>query len=340
MDIFVAHIADRTTHERGHAREVDGLATSDLSFNEGEWILRGVDGFGFPAGVVDGGLLFPGGDNFSWVETNEGVPAQVFPAFDGLEKEARFLAAELGVGGDRGLEIRHQIGIHRHDVALAGQFQKFLFWRENVHSTVTDLAKLRGFVDIASTFQGNIVAEELDGDGVEDGLNGLVGIGYRDDIVRQIRGEIRAFRGDGDDLTFPGADFLEVGQGLLVHLIVIDEEKARAFFANQGYRSVFHLSGRVAFRMDVGDFLELEGTFQGDGEHHLATKEKEILRLGIFFGDSLDFRSLGEDFFHLPGDALEGGNQLQAVPETQVTETPQVESHHGRDQQLGGEGFG
>ena len=84
----------------------------------------------------------------------------MFAALDGFEEEGRLLPAELGVGGDWGLKIGHEVGVNWHDVAFAGMFMEFGklridlqgAWFKEVtwtlanlrYSTVTDLARLRG----------------------------------------------------------------------------------------------------------------------------------------------------------------------------------------------------
>jgi hypothetical protein len=39
---------------------------------------------------------------------------------------------------------------------------------------------------------------------------------------------------------------------------------------------VLHLAGGVAFGVDVGDFLELERAFEGDGVVDAAAEEEEV----------------------------------------------------------------
>jgi hypothetical protein len=41
---------------------------------------------------------------------------------------------------------------------------------------------------------------------------------------------------------------------------------------------MFHFGGGIALGVDIGDFLELEGAFEGDGEVVLAAEEEEVIR--------------------------------------------------------------
>src|SRR5947208_8731000 len=52
--------------------------------------------------------------------------------------------------------------------------------------------------------------------------------------------------------------------------------------------AVLHLSGGVAFGVDIGNFLELERAFECNGKVVLAAKEKEIFCLRVFERDSFD----------------------------------------------------
>ena len=45
---------------------------------------------------------------------------------------------------------------------------------------------------------------------------------------------------------------------------------------DEGVGAVLHLAGGVAFGVDVGDFLELERAFEGDGEVDAAAEEEEV----------------------------------------------------------------
>ena len=54
--------------------------------------------------------------------------------------------------------------------------------------------------------------------------------------------------------------------------------------------------------MDVGNFLELERAFEGDGIVNAASEEKEILRANIGFRQFVAGLIVGENLFQLAGD--------------------------------------
>ena len=48
-------------------------------------------------------------------------------------------------------------------------------------------------------------------------------------------------------------------------------------FVDEGVGAVLHLAGGVAFGVDVGDLLELERAFEGDGVVDAAAEEEEVV---------------------------------------------------------------
>ena len=54
---------------------------------------------------------------------------------------------------------------------------------------------------------------------------------------------------------------------------------------DQGDRAVLHFGGRVAFGVDVADFLELQRAFQGRREIELPAQVEEVVARGVLGGD-------------------------------------------------------
>ena len=55
-------------------------------------------------------------------------------------------------------------------------------------------------------------------------------------------------------------------------------------FVDEGVGAVLHLAGGVAFGVDVGDLLELERAFEGDGVVDAAAEEEEVARVVELLG--------------------------------------------------------
>jgi len=100
-----------------------------------------------------------------------------------------------------------------------------------------------------------------------------------------------AFDGDGDDAAAAGGDFLDVAEGLfvledragVVGVLRGDADYGEGF-VDEGVGAVLHLAGGVAFGVDVGDFLELERAFEGDGVVDAAAEEEEVAAGGEGLG--------------------------------------------------------
>ncbi len=60
------------------------------------------------------------------------------------------------------------------------------------------------------------------------------------------------------------------------------------FLVDKGDGAVFHLGCRVAFGMDIGDFFELEGAFEGDGIVVAAAQIDEVFAVGEHLGELVD----------------------------------------------------
>ena len=93
-----------------------------------------------------------------------------------------------------------------------------------------------------------------------------------------------AFDRDGDDPAGAGGYFLDVGESLFVledgagvgGVFGGDADDGEGF-VDEGVGAVLHLAGGVAFGVDVGDLLELEGAFEGDGVVDAAAEEEEVV---------------------------------------------------------------
>ncbi len=98
---------------------------------------------------------------------------------------------------------------------------------------------------------------------------------------------------------------MDVGNELLVHVAFGGYNDDGHLLIDQGDGAVLHLGGRVAFRVDVADFLQFEGTFKGDGEV-VATAQKEGIR-GVHHvdGQCFDARIEAKHGFNLCGDGVE-----------------------------------
>ncbi len=200
--------------------------------------------------------------------------------------------------------------------------------------------EVAGFVNVATAGDGDVVGEELQGHDGEDGVDGFEGFGDVKDVVGDFGDLVVAFGGDGDDGAFAGADHGEVGHGFVVHGVLGYEEDGGGFGIDEGDGAVFHFGGGVALGVDVGDFLELEGAFEGDGEGVTAAEEEEVVGPGIFEGDFFQRVALGEDGFELFGQGFEGAHDFEGAAGGEHAHAAEVDAKEGEDGECGDEGLG
>lgn len=185
-----------------------------------------------------------------------------------------------------------------------------------------------------------MVGEELEGDGVEDGLEEIEGGGDADDGV----GEGIDFGvwagGDGDDGAATGFDFVDGAEVFGEEVVVRAETDGRGVGVDEGDDPVFEFAGGEACGVDVGDFLHFEGTFEGDGEEEPAAEEEHAGGGGEACGDGGDGVGLGEDGVDLCGEIFEGEDEFEALVVWEVAETAEGEGEEGEGGELADEGFG
>lgn len=103
-----------------------------------------------------------------------------------------------------------------------------------------------------------------------------------------------ALDGDGDDSAAAGGYLLYVAEGLfvledaggVVGVLGGDADYGERF-VDEGVGAVLHLAGGVAFGVDVGDLLQLEGAFEGDGVVDAPAEEEEVVGAVEEFGEML-----------------------------------------------------
>ena len=140
-----------------------------------------------------------------------------------------------------------------------------------------------------------------------------------DDVLDEAADGRVAFGGDGDDAAGARGDFLNVGEGLLVAqlrggvgFVARGEHDDGEGLVDEGVGAVLHFAGGVAFGVNVGDFLELERAFEGDGEMDAAAEVEEVARVGEAGGELLALCGAGlEHFFDLGGNAAELFDELR-----------------------------
>ena len=205
-------------------------------------------------------------------------------------------------------------------------------------------------VDVAAAADGDVVGEELEGDDFEDGEEELGGLGDVDDVCSTSWAmSVVAFDGDGDDAAGAGGDLLDVREGLFV--LEDGGGSSGSFVAMQttgqglvdeGVGAVLHLAGGVAFGVDVGDLLELEGAFEGDGVVDAAAEEEEVAGGAEGLGELAALSIYGtQNLLNFSGDFRKLGDEVDGLfLGDGAAELGEVEGEDEEGGELGGEGLG
>ena len=175
-------------------------------------------------------------------------------------------------------------------------------------------------VYVATAPHGDVVGEQLEWDDFENWGKFFRSGGDVEDVVGGFFDFFIAFRGQRDNYAGARFYFFQVGHCFLVAQhglgIVCDsggEDDYGKIFVDEGVGAVLHFSGGVAFGVDVGDFLQLERAFEGDGIVDAASEKEKIVGALEAFSEIFAGFVVGEDSFELAGDEgefLGGGADL------------------------------
>ena len=150
-----------------------------------------------------------------------------------------------------------------------------------------------------------------------------------------------AFLGNGDDRRLTGLDFLQVADGLGIDIGLRGEDDDGDAFDNQGQGAVFQFAGRIGFGVNIGNFLQFQGAFQGYAVIQAASQEEGIFAGTVAFREDLDlFRVFqhGVDLFrNLPHVVRQGPCQFIGQLAAQ---TADIDAQHEHDDELRRIGLG
>jgi len=95
-------------------------------------------------------------------------------------------------------------------------------------------------------------------------------------------GDVRILIGEHMELAPPGAHLVQIGLQLLEQRVLRRDRDDRHAPVDQRERPVLELSRRVGFRVEIGDFLELERTLHRDRPVNAAAEKQRALALREF----------------------------------------------------------
>ncbi len=153
--------------------------------------------------------------------------------------------------------------------------------------------------------------------------------------------EMHVAVGEHVQLAAARAHFLQVGFELLDQLVVGRDGDDRHVFVHQRQRAVLEFAGGIGLGVDVGDFLELQGAFEGDRVMHAAAEKQRVMLVGKALRPGFDLRFQRQRLLHLVRQAAQGGEVGGFLQRGQLA--AQLGQHQRQQEQageLGGEGLG
>ena len=128
-----------------------------------------------------------------------------------------------------------------------------------------------------------MVGEQLQGDDFEQRREHFDGGRHDDDVIGRFARQLIAFGDDGDHDAVARLDFLDVRNALLIPrhgfrivFVARSQHDDGKILIDQRVGAVLHFAGGIALGMNVGNFLELQRAFEGDGEVDAASEIQEI----------------------------------------------------------------
>lgn len=92
------------------------------------------------------------------------------------------------------------------------------------------------------------------------------------------------FVGDGHDMSATGFYFFDIADGLLEHGFQGSQSDDRNAFFDQGQGTMLQFTRSIGFRVNVGDFLELQRAFLSYSVIYAAADEEQVLVLSDLLG--------------------------------------------------------
>ena len=133
-----------------------------------------------------------------------------------------------------------------------------------------------------------MVREELQGHYRHQGCKSLVGSGNFNHVIRQGLYLGISLGNNRHNLALTGLHFLNVADHFLIGTILGGNENHRHLLVNQSNRSMLHLSSRIALRMDVRNFFQLQSSFQSHREVVAPTQIEHVACILVCRSNLLD----------------------------------------------------
>ena len=144
-------------------------------------------------------------------------------------------------------------------------------------------------------------------------------------MVRGARHARIPFRHHGEHPPAARPNLFDVRDDLLINAVLRGDEDDRHEVVDQGDRAVLHLGRRVAFGVNVGDFLQLERALERHREIVPPPEVQHVVGAHHPLRDTLDLRRLGEHLLHQLGQPTQRADHFPSLEDREGPQPPHLE---------------
>lgn len=200
--------------------------------------------------------------------------------------------------------------------------------------------QITGLVNVGAVLEGNVVGEELAGDGVGDAGEGIANRGKKKGIGGDFVQMGSIVGSEGEDRAAPGFDLHEVAEHFVEGVPVAAHGDDGKIGVDEGDGPVLHLSGGITLSIDITDLLEFERRLETCGVHVVASEEKEVGIACILFGEAFDLFVAAENQINFFGEGEDFSEEGLAIFWGEGAEACHEESEEREHSDLGGKCLG
>ena len=199
---------------------------------------------------------------------------------DSLRDDAGLTRTGAGKDQERAVDVKDGVALFGIESRVSGSdrcLRTLLFYRD----ALREIARL---VDIAAAPDGDVIRQQLQRQYHRDRREHFGDARQGDDRVlcgiQHAFQRVVALGRDGDHRSASSLHFLNIAKHLLENVIIWCNAHDGHVAVDERDRPVLHLAGRVAFGVDVRNFLQLQRAFEGDRVVDAPAEEQKIAPVG------------------------------------------------------------
>ena len=160
-------------------------------------------------------------------------------------------------------------------------------------------------IHITALPHSHIIAEKLERDDRQGIGKERIRLGNVNDIIRCLFNFPVSFTGHGKHKCASRFYLYHIADGFLVQRGLRGYRRHKRSFLYQGYCAMLQFSRRIGLRVDIGNFLQLQRAFHGNGIVNSPADKENILCRNIPVGKSLNPVFIIQKKFYLIGQTAQ-----------------------------------